>query len=240
MNQGTNVYEWLNNIRFAIFPPLCVLCGMPGEGQVDLCRGCLDELPFNRQACRLCGAPLTADSVVCGHCPRRPPPMARSYIPFRYDAPLDHLLQQLKFHRALHLAPLLGALMAAEIRQRSAPLPQCLLPVPLHPGRLRERGYNQALELARPLSRLLAIPIAPRLCRRERATIAQTSLQGAERRRNLRGAFVAEAMEMPRHVAIVDDVVTTGATVEELARTLRRAGVEEVEVWACARAGKDR
>lgn len=117
-------------------------------------------------------------------------------------------------------------------------MPHYLLPVPLHPERLRERGYNQALELARPLSRILGIPIAHRLCTRRRATLAQTSLDGGERRRNLRGAFLPSLGEMPRHVAIIDDVVTTGTTVEELARTLRLAGVEVVEVWACARAGK--
>ena len=183
---------------------------------------------------------MEAAGVVCGPCNRHPPPFIRSHIPFRYEAPMDYLLLQLKFHQRLHLAPLLGTLMAEAIRGRAMTLPQSLLPVPLHPGRLRERGYNQALELARPLSQLLDIPIGYRLCRRQRATLAQTSLQGKDRRRNLRGAFSVEKGELPRHVAIVDDVVTTGATVEELARTLRRAGVETVEVWACARAGKDR
>lgn len=238
MDKDRKVYNWLKFIRRALYPPRCVLCGLPGDAWMDLCRGCREELPWNSQACLRCGAPLATPGAVCGPCTRHPPSFLRSHIPFRYEAPLDYLLQQLKFHQGLHLAPLLAELLAEAIRGRAAPLPQCLLPVPLHTGRLRERGYNQALELARPLSRLLDIPVAPELCRRQRATLAQTSLQGKERRRNLRGAFVTGGGEMPRHVAIVDDVVTTGATVEELARTLRRAGVAEVEVWACARAGK--
>jgi ComF family protein len=238
MDAERQVYKWLRFVRNALYPSHCVLCGGKGESGLDLCRGCLAELPRLTQACRRCGAPLGIAAALCGPCSRRPPSFARSHIPFRYEAPLDHLLQQLKFHQNLHLAPLLATLMAEAIGKREAPLPQYLLPVPLHPQRLRERGYNQALELARPLSRLLGIPLAPRLCRRRHPTLPQTSLKGKERRRNLRGAFVAFGRGMPRHLAIVDDVVTTGATVEELARTLRRAGVEEVEVWACARAGR--
>jgi ComF family protein len=238
MDKDAKVYNWLKFVRYSLYPPRCVLCGRQGDAGMDLCRGCRDELPYNIRACRRCGAPLETSGAVCGPCNRHPPPFSLSCIPFRYEAPLDYLLQQLKFHQKLYLAPLLGGLMAEAIQGRSAPLPQCLLPVPLHTERLRERGYNQALELARPLSRLLDIPIEHRLCQRQRATSAQTSLQGTERRRNLRGAFVAVKGEMPRHVAIIDDVVTTGTTVEELARTLRRAGVETIEVWACARAGK--
>lgn len=237
MDKGPEVYNWTKFVRNLLYPPRCVLCGGPGDAGIDLCRGCRDELPRNGPACPRCGSPLAIAGVPCGPCTRRPPPFTRSIIPFRYDAPLDYLLQQLKFHQGLQLAPLLAALMAEAVRQRGAPLPECLLPVPLHPQRLRERGYNQALELARPISRLLGVPIDYGLCQRRRATPAQTSLSGKERLRNLRGAFVAARSGMPHHVAIVDDVVTTGATVEELARTLRRAGVETVEVWACARAG---
>lgn len=238
MNKDAKVYNWLRCARDALYPLHCVLCGRQGADGMDLCRACREELPRNIRACLTCGAPLGASGLHCGPCTRHPPPFIRSHIPFLYEAPLDYLLLQLKFHQKLHLAPLLGGLLAESIRGCAGPMPQCLLPVPLHAGRLRERGYNQALELARPLSHLLDIPIGLGLCQRRRATLAQTSLQGKERRRNMRGAFRVEEVLLPRHVAIVDDVVTTAATVEELARTLRRAGVETVEVWACARAGK--
>jgi ComF family protein len=236
MEKERKVYNWVQFVRYALYPRRCVLCGQPGHDERDLCRDCLAELPWNRLACRCCSAPLQTPAAICGSCLRRPPPFVLSQIPFRYESPLNTLLPQLKFQHKLHLAPLFADLLAETIRGRSEPLPQALLPVPLHPGRLRERGYNQALEIARPLSRQLAIPLALQFCTRQRHTQAQTSLSGAERRRNLRGAFAVTAGEVPRHVAIVDDVVTTGATVEELARTLRRAGVETVEVWACARA----
>ncbi len=238
MNRELKVYEWLKFVRYALYPHRCVLCGLPGEGEQDLCLGCRDELPWNHYACRRCGSPLTAADMTCGPCQRKPPSFIHSHIPFLYQAPLDTLLPQLKFRQKLYLAPLLAQLMAECIVQCDEPLPSVLLPVPLHVGRLRERGYNQALELARPLAKQLQIPLAMDLCTRQRETQAQTSLSGKERRRNLRGAFAIRKGELPRHVAIVDDVVTTGATVEELARTLRRAGVETVEVWACARAGK--
>lgn len=237
MDRERKVYNWLNFVRNAIYPRCCVLCGRPGQGDMDLCGACRRELPWNHSACRQCGLPLEIGGMICGPCLHRSPPFTVSHIPFRYEAPLDTLLPQLKFRQKLHLGPLLAGLMAEAICERDGPLPEVLLPVPLHTGRLRERGYNQALEIARPLSRRLAVPLGLQLCIRQRRTSAQTSLSGVERRRNLRGAFAVRTGEVPRHVALVDDVVTTGATVEELARTLRRAGVETVEVWACARAG---
>ncbi len=233
------VYNWLNIIRRMCYPPCCVLCGQAGEAGLDLCRGCLATLPVNSHACVRCGVPLQHSGLLCGGCLKQPPPFQTSHIPFCYASPIDHLLQQLKFHRQLHLATLLGSLLAKGMSGREAALPEGLLPVPLHPDRLRERGYNQALELARVVSRYLNIPLLPELCQRKRATPPQTSLNGEERRRNLRGAFAVREGVPPRHIAIVDDVVTTGATVHELARVLGRAGVETVEVWACARAGNE-
>ncbi len=231
------VYNWLIAKQQALYPPRCALCGQAGIGHRDLCPGCLADLPRNNTPCHRCGAPLHGGGTLCGPCHHAPPPFDHSIIPFRYGPPLDHLLQQLKFHQRLHLAPLLGALLADAILSRGRSLPELILPVPLHPTRLRERGYNQALELARPVAHQLALPVDWRGVARQRQTQAQTSLQGRERRKNLRNAFVVQR-ELPRHVAIVDDVVTTGATVSELAKTLKRSGVERVEIWAIARAGK--
>lgn len=231
------VYNWIKIVQRILYPAHCVLCGRPGEEERDLCAACLDSLPANHNACQRCGAPLTQSGTVCGPCRRKPPPFDSCHIPYLYAMPMDHLLQQLKFHQKLHLATLLGGLLADSVKGREPPLPECLLPVPLHSRRLRERGYNQALELARVLSLRLDIPLETALCRRERETTPQTALDGKERRRNLRGAFTVRDGARPRHIAIIDDVVTTGTTVSELARTLRRSGVERVEVWACARAG---
>ncbi len=219
-----------------IYPPRCVLCGQPGKDGYDLCPGCRSDLPRNLNPCLRCGTPLTDGATVCGPCQRTPPPFEQSVIPFRYAQPLNYLLQQLKFHQQLHLAPLLAGLLAETIAVRDMPLPELILPVPLHRTRLRERGYNQALELAKPLSRQLSLPLSITGIKRSRATPAQTSLKGKERRKNLRGAFEVTC-KLPAHIAILDDVVTTAATVTELARTLKKSGVERVEIWAMAKAG---
>jgi len=236
------VYNWLNIVHPGGLPGQCVLCGAPGTGGRDLCAGCAADLPrLGAAACKRCAAPLAATSAdVCGRCLRRPPPYDAALAAFAYQAPLSRLITDLKFHRDLHLARLLGeelagAVSAARARFDAAP-PRVIIPVPLHPARLRQRGYNQALELARPVARRLGIPLAPGLCERVRATPAQSDLPAAHRRANVRGAFRAGDCTGLQRVALVDDVLTTGHTVAELTRVLKRAGVRHVEVWSCARA----
>lgn len=235
MRKLPQVNQWLKSVQQAIYPPRCLLCDAPGEGGRDLCRACLAELPHNLIACQLCALPLAAhEEGICGGCLKHRPPLDGSIIPFRYAPPLDHLLLGLKFSQRLVNARLLGELMADAIASRLDERTDCILPVPLHNSRLRERGYNQALELARPVSRRLGIPLANQLVVRSTATAAQSSLEKKERKRNIRGAF-AVCGELPDHIAILDDVVTTGSTVNELAKVLRRAGAKRVVVWACAR-----
>ena len=155
----------------------------------------------------------------------------------RYRAPVAYLIQRLKFSGELGLAPLLADLLADRIRARDTPLPELLLPVPLHPARLRERGFNQATQLARRLGGRLDIALDYRLCRRHRRTAPQSLLPVGERRGNMLGAFSVAGNVPAGHIAIVDDVMTTGHTVGELARQLRRAGAQCIEVWVIARAG---
>jgi len=226
------VDNWLQYIQEWFLPSACLLCGASGA---VLCAGCRNDLPRLGPACRRCAAPLHAGEV-CGPCQRRPPPFDAAFAAFRYRPPLDHLLRQAKFHQRLECADLLGELLAEQLAGRPEPLPEAILPVPLHPRRLWRRGYNQALELARPVARRLDLPLSPHLCRRIRATPAQSGLPAAARRRNLRGAFTVGHHPLPSHLAILDDILTTGSTVGELAQTLRRAGVRRVEVWAVARA----
>lgn len=172
--------------------------------------------------------------LVCGQCLRRPPPQTHARAAFVYGFPLDRLLPRAKFHGDLASTRLLAALMARAFGE--AEHPQALVPVPLHTGRLRERGYDQALELARPLAHRLGLPLRDDLLRRVRATAAQSRLDAAGRRRNLRGAFAVQKNgDLPTHIALVDDVMTTGATVHAAASTLLRAGVARVDVWVCAR-----
>jgi ComF family protein len=179
--------------------------------------------------------PLQSEAV-CGHCLQHPPPYDRCVAPFLYAHPIDALVKAAKFRQNLHHAAQLGKLLATELQQRVDERPDCLIPVPLHRWRLFRRGYNQALELAREVSRKLAVPIDWRCCARIRHTPPQTGLDAKERRRNLQGAFSVREGVSYRHVAIVDDVITTGQTAAELAVALQGAGVERVDVWAAARA----
>ncbi|ADJ27928.1 ComF family protein [Nitrosococcus watsonii] len=225
---------WLEILWRGLYPPRCALCGAPGTPEHDLCAPCRRDLPALGAACSRCARPLPIAGI-CGACQQQAPPQHYTFSPFRYAPPLDYLLLQLKFHGKLHLAPLLGQLTAEYLEQRVHPLPECIIPVPLHPTRLRERGFNQALELARPVAKQLKIPIHYKAVQRQRNTARQSELPRQERKRNLRGAFALNNTLTARHVAIMDDVLTTGHTVAELTKTLRRGGAQMVEVWTCAR-----
>jgi len=154
----------------------------------------------------------------------------------RYRSPVSELIRGLKFGGRLYVARLLGGLMAERLAARGTAVPERIIPVPLHPRRQRQRGFNQALELARPIARRLGAVLDHDTCRRTRNTRAQSELGARQRRTNVRGAFAATGRLEARHVAVVDDVITTGHTTDELARLLKTHGAERVEVWAAARA----
>jgi ComF family protein len=173
--------------------------------------------------------------AVCGQCQQQPPPFDRVLSPFLYQTPVDHLILQLKFSQRLEMARLLGELMARWLEPRLDSRPDEIIPVPLHPRRQRTRGFNQALELARPIARHLQLPLNTRSCQRQRYTAPQTGLDATARARNVKKAFQIKG-PLGRRIALVDDVMTTGQTMQALAKALRKAGAEEVEVWVCARA----
>jgi ComF family protein len=180
---------------------------------------------------------VLAEDSHCGHCQKRPPAFDTTTALFHYRPPVDYLIKQLKFANELALIPLLSALMSARLTTRATPLPSLLVPVPLHRTRLRERGFNQATELARRVGRELGIRSDHRLCTRNRDTRPQSLLSPNARRLNLRNAFSVQHRPVAGHIAIIDDVMTTGHTSSELARVLKQAGAEQVEVWVIARAG---
>jgi ComF family protein len=183
--------------------------------------------------------PLAGSSPhLCRRCARRAPPFDAAIAAFRYAAPVDLAVHRLKYGADFLAARWLGeALTAAVQTDRELPLPELLIPVPLHANRLRLRGYNQAHECARVVARSLRLALRPQLARRPRATEDQIGKSAAQRRRNLRGAFTVDAAITDRRVALIDDVMTTGSTVSELARACRRAGAAHIEVWTVARAG---
>jgi ComF family protein len=223
---------WLFHLERALFAPHCILCGGAGSGR-DLCAGCAADLPYNAEACPRCALPA-AGGRTCGACLARPPAWDAAFSLLRYDPPGDELLKALKFGRRLAIGRVLGELMAERLGER--PRPDRLIPMPLHPARECERGFNQAIELARPVARALDVPLDSDICRRVRATAAQSGLDLRARRRNVRGAFALRRRLAATHVAIVDDIVTTGATAAALAQTLRRAGAARIELWSAARA----
>lgn len=242
-----------SKLGYRLLPSTCILCQAPSQRCLDLCLDCERELPTLGNNCQQCALPLETDSMqlTCGQCLQQAPAFDRLIALYPYQMPIARLINDLKYHERLANAQVLGTLLAQQLvgahcvrphlghAQRaptivSNPLPNIIIPVPLHKKRLQERGYNQALELARPISKILDIPINYQLCQRIRNTEHQTISNAEERRKNLRGAFCA-VNTVPAHVAIIDDVFTTGSTVNELARCLRTAGAQKVEVWTIAR-----
>lgn len=203
----------------ALYPASCVLCGGAGDGSVDLCRECAADLPRNDPA-YLVSLPDA--------------PFDRSFVPFRYAYPLDHLICRLKFRNELACGNALGTLFARCLRARGEPLPAAIVPVPLAPRRFRERGFNQATELALAIRRATGVAVESAVAIRRRETAEQAGLDRKARSCNVKGAFATVAPLRARHVAILDDVVTTGSTAGELATVLRQAGAEQIVVWAIA------
>lgn len=222
-----------------LFPPRCLLCGDPGHDGLALCAGCDADLPRIAAGCLRCGAPLPASApglpalTVCGACLWRPPPFVAIHVPFRYAPPVDWLVRRLKFHADLAAGRLLGELLARELAGRIEPV-DAVLPVPLHPRRLDERGFNQAAELARPVARRLDARLAAAALERRGSTVPQMELSAERRRANVRGAFAATPRFAASRVLVVDDVVTTASTMRAAARGLNR--VRAVVACALARA----
>lgn len=211
-------------------PRRCLLCDAPTTRDW-VCAGCDPELPRLPCArCAVCAVPLAWGST-CGACLRHPPAFERVTTAFAYTFPVDAMICALKYGRRLALAPVLGAVFAEEV----APQADVLVPMPLAPRRHAERGFNQALELARSLSLRHRVPIAARACRKVMETPPQAALPWKERARNVRRAFVCDTSFDGLRVAVVDDVLTTGATMNELARVLRKAGAIGVSGCVLAR-----
>jgi ComF family protein len=180
--------------------------------------------------------PVVPAAETCADCRRRRRVFDAAFAPYRYEFPLVQLIHRLKYGGQIAIGRILGTLLARRLAGCGRPRVDAIVPVPLHAAREAKRGYNQAREIALFAAELLGIPLEDRIVRRSRATGEQAMLHAAARRRNLRGAFEVRASSVPLRVAIVDDVLTTGATAEALTLALRRAGCRHVEVWAIARA----
>jgi ComF family protein len=216
-----------------IIPCNCLLCGAAAMAS-PLCGGCLADLPWHSQPqCPQCATPTPAGQV-CGVCLKHPPAFDHTYAALAYAFPLDRLIPRLKYHGQLAIAPALGECLARAAA--SSPRPDRLIAMPLHAQRIRERGFNHASEIAREVAKQLELPLDAASCQRIRDTPPQMGLKHDARRRNVRGAFACSDSVRGQHIALVDDVMTTGTSLDELAATLKRAGAREVTCWVVARA----
>jgi ComF family protein len=223
----------LNNcarIAHAALPQHCLLCNATASIQ-PLCNACYAELPWLPAArCPQCALP-THQGQLCGACLSQPPRFDATTAAFVYDWPLAPLIHHYKYGGNLALARFFARALATRITGAV----DLVVPMPLAPMRLRERGFNQALEIARAISRATGVALAATACRRVRDSAPQATLPWRERAKNIRGAFVCDTDLKGKRVAIVDDVMTTGATLNELARNLRQAGAIEIQGWVVAR-----
>jgi ComF family protein len=225
--------SFLNNcthLVHAALPERCVLCGAPAATR-SLCQPCHSDLPWlPRDHCPQCALP-TVDGTLCGACLAHPPRFDAIKAAFVYEWPLAPLIHQYKYGGNLALARLFAHTLASRITGAA----DLIIPMPLAPQRLAGRGFNQALEIARIVSRVKRIELATNACRRVRESLPQATLPWNERARNIRRAFVCDRDLNGLSVAVIDDVLTTGATLNELARNLRKAGAREIQGWVVAR-----
>ena len=245
-NLINKVSIWAKNAQFWLLPSVCILCHQPGANHVDLCATCHATFGAPENPCSGCALTLPPgefNGTLCGKCQDHERPIHQTLAAFTYQPPVAGLIGQFKYRGKLQHGRVLTDLLLAEIRRNYPPsqLPQLLLPIPLHYSRLRERGYNQALLMARQLGKALQIPMAHNVLERTLNTAAQQGLSATERKRNLRRAFVVKTpnqLEGMTSIALIDDVVTTMSTVTELARLIKRKVPTDlaIHVWCIARA----
>lgn len=221
-----------------MFPRICLFCLQMHTSSRRLCDACYAHLPIIGPHCQQCAQALCSPAFNCGQCLQHPPPMARTLARFPYEPPIVQAIIRLKFNQQLIYADLFAELLLDHIRHhwyREQSLPDIILPVPLHVTRLRERGFNQAVEIARPIARALNIPLDLHHTLRSKATRAQSGLSATARGANLKQAFSTEHTYQGVKIAVIDDVVTTGHTVRALCQLLRLQGAGPIDVWCCAR-----
>ena len=244
--------ELAKKLLSILFPSRCILCRQTVSESavndpvvnkhVEICSDCCKSLPFNKPCCMSCALPLAEDindEVLCGSCIKKSPTFDYCYSLFRYEDKIINLVHQLKFGEKISYARTIGEMLFTRLQaeiQLTKEKPECLLPVPLHKARLRQRGFNQSIEIARIVAKKLEIPIEYDVVKRQRSTVTQTGLNAKQRQKNIKGAFRVVGEINYKHVLIVDDVVTTGSTVNELARVLKKNKVERVGVLSIARA----
>jgi ComF family protein len=245
--------ELAQRLLSSIFPSRCILCQQivlehAINQHVEICSGCYQVLPHNKYCCAHCALPLPEDvgldcinknDILCGRCIKQAPQFDYSYSLFRYQDEVIRLIHRLKFGEKVSYARSIGELLLTTVVDKLLPeqgRPECIIPVPLHNRRLRQRGYNQSTEISRVLSKKMGLAIEHDVVLRQRSTLTQTGLKAKQRQKNIKGAFKVMRRLNAKHVLLVDDVITTGSTVNELAKVLKQSGIERIGVLSIARA----
>lgn len=228
--------HWIS--RSPLIKKTCPLCAEFSEQ--SLCNACFEMLPAIQNQCTQCGLQLEQIAVAnnalrCGQCLQNPPYFDTCISPYHYALPINQFVTQLKFRHKLHYAKVMADLLINKIEKCTNKLPEVIIPVPLHPSRLRQRGFNQAIEIARPIAKRYHLNLDTQCCKRIISTPPQMEQDKKTREKNIRNAFSVSDDFSYKDVAIVDDVMTTGHTLNELSRMLREKGAKRIQVWAVAR-----
>jgi len=219
-----------------LFPNICSLCGEKCFNEEKLCLTCKHNLSLNNSRCQQCALPIAKNNSICGKCLNNKPYYDKTFAPYLYQSLISRLILDLKFNQQLANAVILGELLFLQIKKQNIICPDVLIPVPLHKKRLKQRGFNQALEIAKILSKKLNTPIDYQACQRIKNTLPQSEISAEERKKNIHQAFAISKKINYQHIAIIDDVMTTGNTVNELAKALKKSGIKKISVWCIARA----
>ncbi len=235
----TFLYSFLEKTAQTIYPNVCLQCDAEGENGIDLCQRCFQNLPWIEFCCQKCALPLTSDDAkICGACTTQKYFFDQTIAPFQFEGFIRDAIYKFKFNQKLNQGKLLAHLFLCCLENREYSLPDVIIPVPLYKKRLRKRGYNQALEVAKIINKKLNCDLSYTDIYRNRVTSAQMELPAKQRYNNVKNAFslVRNSKDLKnKHICIVDDVMTTGNTVNEVAKCLKKAGAKKVDVWCIAR-----
>jgi len=213
----------------------CILCGQTADLPVELCSPCKKALLRRSESCPRCGLELSFGDKQCGRCASRPPVFDHCESVLSYTLEAGQLIRQLKYNQKTSIAHVMAYLLAEHLQNHRESLPEVIIPMPIHRNRLYRRGFNQTMEIAKYLGAILDIPVDYKCCQRTKQLESQTQFGAQSRRNNVRGVFRMLKEVAYKHIAILDDVMTTGATADELTRVLKMAGVDNVEIWCCVR-----
>lgn len=227
-NKARQALNWL-------LPKRCLQCARVIENtQGHVCHTCYPELPFQSHYCHRCGQNSSANTDYCGHCINTPPAFDHCFCPFKYESSIKELICKLKYRERPELAKTAATLLKNELIEHNFERPDALIAVPMHISRLRERGYNHSALITQNLSKALDIPRLYNTLSKSRKTKPQAQQSLKQRKKNLKGSFELIKKIQIKSVAIVDDVVTTGSTADEIAKILKKNGVDYVQVWGLA------